>query len=106
MTIGRTYQGSFADRSWIHSIQGAFHSSTELRSRAKNAKKTGICSSSGRQPPAGFTPSALNSSCISSFILRWLSRLGRPFLSRCLPRYFCLIASIFGCSFCIFCIET
>ena len=44
---------SGADRSCIQAMKGAWRSSIALKSTEYNATKSGICTSIGRQPPAG-----------------------------------------------------
>ena len=51
--------GSTADRSWIQPKNGACRISMVTRMTLYSEKNTGICTSIGRQPEAGFTPSAL-----------------------------------------------
>src|SRR5690606_2435688 len=66
LMIGRMNQGSRAVRSWIQPIHGAWRSSTDSSSTQYRAKKIGICSSTGRQPPTGLIFSFLYSSIIAT----------------------------------------
>src|SRR3546814_14926417 len=53
LSTGRMKYGSRAVRSWIHSVHGAWRSSTDSISTQYSAMKMIICGSTGRQPPTG-----------------------------------------------------
>src|SRR5690606_12652517 len=65
LMTGRMNHGSGAVRSWIQPIHGAWRSSTDSSSTQYRAKKIGICSRIGRQPPTGLIFSFLYSSIIA-----------------------------------------
>src|SRR5580692_12403817 len=57
--------GSTADRSWIQPKNGACRISMVTKMTLYSEKNTGICTTIGRQPEAGFTFSALYIDIIS-----------------------------------------
>ena len=81
-------------------MNGAPQSSIAFGRSRKNAKRTGIVSSIGRQPPAGFTPRSRYRFMSSVFIFC----LDGSVVFRSLYRAW--IAFISGCSSCILRIDT
>ena len=65
LSAGSTKYGSGAVRFWIQPIHGAWRSSTVSSSTQYSARKIGICTRIGRQPPIGLIFSFLYSSIIA-----------------------------------------
>src|SRR3546814_14923414 len=77
LSTGRMQYGSRAVRSWIHSVHGAWRSSTDSISTQYRALKMIICGSTGRQPPTALS---------LPFLLRSLDRPGAVLGTGCTRR--------------------